>query len=207
MTRQIQRDGGQVSDLIMLDSLMPRTEVFNSIDTSALEHDDFSVMALIIAGNSLCNIVQADRFVHLDDITGRDRAWQMRSVAEIVHQHAKVKMPLQQVQRMVSENYNVIMTNNDALLGYEPKPLSGPVNTVIFRAALGFVGPNNKNGMPEVPVRVKDLTNGFGAFIPNPIKTFDVDADHYTICTDEAIMLVGAKTPLALSFAGTRRPS
>lgn len=207
MARQILRDGGQVSDLILIDSLMPRTEVFNSVDTSALEHDDFSVMALMITGNSLCTTLQADRFVNLSDISGHDRAWQRRRVAEIVHQHAKVKMPFQEVQRMVSENYELIMTNNDALMGYEPKPLSGPVNTVMFRAALGFIGPNNKNGMPEVPVRIKDMTNGFGAFIPNPITTFDVDADHYTICTDEAIIQVGAKTPLALSFAGARRPS
>ncbi|HSN99809.1 MAG TPA: thioesterase domain-containing protein, partial [Candidatus Nanopelagicales bacterium] len=205
VVRQIQRDGGQVSDLLLIDAMMPRTEVFNSIDTSALEQDDFSVMALIVTGNSLCNILQADRFVRLEDISGYERAMQMRRVAEHVFQHAKKKKPFEEVQRMVAENYNVIMTNNDALLGYEPRPLVAPVNTILFRAALGFVGPNNKNGVPAVPVRFKDPTNGFGAFVPNALTIFDVEADHYTICTDEAIGVVGAKAPHAFSFA--RRPA
>ncbi|MDC0708552.1 SDR family NAD(P)-dependent oxidoreductase [Stigmatella sp. ncwal1] len=198
MAYQLNQRGEEVSNLVLIDSLMPGTEVFSSIDTSAIQTDDFSIMALILIGNSFGNRWHADRHILIDDIAGHDRAKQLERVARHLKDHSKTEFSFEELLELVRGNYQTITSNNDALNRYRPKgPLGPQVNAMLFHATLGFVGPNNPNNIPEVKIRVSDRTNGFGRYISNGIRIIDLPADHYTICTEEFIKVVAEKTRVA----------
>ncbi|KFE71838.1 SDR family NAD(P)-dependent oxidoreductase [Hyalangium minutum] len=200
MAYQLGQRGEEVSDLVLIDSLMPGTEVFNAIDTSSFVTDDFSIMSLILIGNSFGNRWHAERYIQLDELTGRPRDQQIEQVARHLRDRSKTTLSFEEILQLVRRNYDTITSNNEALNRYRPKgPLGPRVNATLFHATLGFVGPNNPNNIPEVKIRVDDRTNGFGRYVPSSFRIFDLPADHYTICTDEFIKVVAEKTRVAIT--------
>lgn len=187
VARQMQEVGETVSHLLLIDSFMPGTPVFDSIDTQAVGDGDFELMALIQIGNSLGNRWKATHYILIDDLVGKETKEQFEQVAYHLYEHSETQLDYSEIFDLVSSTYETIITNNDALTSYIPGKLSASTQVLLFRATDGFVGPNNDNGVPEVKVKFDDHTNGFGSFVESTIEIHDIAADHYTICRDEFI--------------------
>jgi polyketide synthase PksM len=70
-------------------------------------------------------------------------------------------MSYKEVYQLVENNYNTILTNNEALLSYQPKPLPDSVEVLLFHATEGFIASDNIYGMPKVGINIEDRSNGF----------------------------------------------
>ncbi|RCJ16570.1 hypothetical protein A6S26_33175 [Nostoc sp. ATCC 43529] len=192
MARQLIETGYNVSHVFMIDSFMPNTDVFNSIDTKAIGDVDFSIMALLQIGNNLGNRWKATRYILLDEITGHDLESQIRIVAQQLYENSETLLDYRDIHRLVDSTHQTIMKNNDALLSYRPKNMPAATKILLFHATLGFVAADNANNVPEVKVLIDDRSNGFAPFVEGMLDIFDVPADHYTICNDEFIKVIAS---------------
>ncbi|ASS71460.1 SDR family NAD(P)-dependent oxidoreductase [Bacillus atrophaeus] len=194
MARQLIEEGEEPPQIIMIDSLLPGTGTFNAIDTQALGDVDFSIMALILIGNTFGNRWGAEQYILIDDIVELDKDLQIKLVAKHLYEAPENHLDYAELLNLVSSNYNTITGNNNALLEYKPAPLGGEAKALLFHATLGFVGPNNPNDLPEIGILVDDRTNGFGDYVGKGIEVYDLPADHYTICHDEFIKDISKKS-------------
>lgn len=190
MARQLSEEGYENTEIVLIDAILPGTEVFHAIDTGALGDTDFSIMALILIGNTFGNRWGAKEYILIDDISGQDSEWQIKSVAKHLYKKSDTPLDYDQLIDLVRTNFDTITSNNNALLSYQPKPIESSVSMLLFHASLGFVGPNNPNDLPEMKILIDDRTNGFGAFVLSEIEILDISADHYTICNAENIQAV-----------------
>jgi thioesterase domain-containing protein len=201
MTRQLLRAGEEVRHLTLIDAIMPGTDAWHGIDTEAIEGEDFDVMSLVLIANALGRRWEAERPLSLDDIGGLDRERQLDAVAAYLVRHSPVDKSQTEVARLVRANHKVILGNNRALERYRPTPLPRPVNTLLFHATLGHVGPENPNGLPQVRQLCDDTSNGFAPFLGGRLEIVDVAADHFTICGGEHMGTIATNAQAAWEAA------
>lgn len=204
MARQLIEAGEEPPEIILIDALLPGTEVFNAIDTKAFGETEFSIMALFLIANFFGFRWGANRFIQIDEVTGLDLELQIQRIARHLYQNSKTPLDFGELLKLVRSYYEMIITNNDTLVKYMPKRIEAPAKMLLFHATLGFVGPNNPNGLPNVKILVDDRSNGFGPFVTGRFDIYEVPADHYTICNDEFIKVVAEETKRWLGRQGRR---
>ncbi|AJQ95774.1 SDR family NAD(P)-dependent oxidoreductase [Gynuella sunshinyii] len=187
MCRQLTAQGKAVEKLIMIDSFMPNTDTFNAIDISNVEVENFDVMALLLVANNFGRRFKIDAELKLEHVDGMPLSQQIDVVSRFL-QTGKTNLGYQEIYQLVENNYNTILTNNDALLSYQPKPLADSVEVLMFHATQGFIAKDNIYGMPEVRINVEDRTNGFASYVSGNMHIIDVEADHYSICHDRKLI-------------------
>ncbi len=187
MCRQLTAQGKNVEKLILIDSFMPNTDTFNAIDISNVEVDNFDVMALLLVANNFGRRFKIDAELKLEHVDGMPLNKQIDVVSRFL-QTGKTNLNYHEIYQLVENNYNTILTNNDALLSYQPKPLADSVEVLMFHATQGFIAKDNIYGMPEVRINVEDRANGFTPYVNGSMNIIDVEADHYSICHDRKLI-------------------
>lgn len=189
MCRQLSQQGREVETLILIDSFMPNTETFNSIDVSSMDVDSFDVMALLMVANNFAKRYKIEEELRLEHVSGLSQSEQFEKVATFLAT-GQTRQTHAQLYRLVENNYNTILGNNNALLSYQPKPLDSNTSVILFHAEQGFIAEDNIYGMPAIPVAQADRSNGFAPYVQQGLHIIDIDADHYSICHDKNIALV-----------------
>lgn len=187
MCRQLAELGKPVEMLVMIDSFMPNTETFGSIDITNVEVENFDVMALLLVANNFARRFKITDELRLDHVDGLPLNHQFDVVSQFL-QGGKTSLTYDEIYQLVENNYNTILTNNDALTGYQPDSLPESINVLLFHATQGFIAADNIYGMPEVRVTVEDRSNGFEPYVKGQLNIIDVEADHYSICHDRKLV-------------------
>jgi len=188
----VEEDGANVRHVTLIDPIMPGTPAWDAIETEKIEDYDFDLVSLVLIANAFGDRWDVEESLSHEQLLGKDRTTQIREVAHHLHAGSAGKRELDDVVELVSANHAVITTNNAALERYQPTPLASPVPTVLLRASLGHIGPDNPNGLPLVGRLADDPSNGFAPFVGASLDIVDVHADHFTICDRQHIEGVAA---------------
>jgi thioesterase domain-containing protein/acyl carrier protein len=190
MAQQLQAVGAEVSHLYLVDPLMPGTSAWAGVDASGIEETEGESLALMLIGNSACQLWRVPEQLEVATLLGRELDEQFDIMARHVVAGSPATLSTKQVMRVMRAKWDVLQLNGTLLGSYEAKPLRSPVDITVFHASRGFSAPGNPFGMPEIPRVDNDTTNGFGELAGDRLTVHVLDADHFTIVLEDNIKIM-----------------
>ncbi|KUN25511.1 hypothetical protein AQJ23_16700 [Streptomyces antibioticus] len=198
MTQQLLAAGEEVSHLYLVDPLMPGTGAWDGVDASGIEESEGENLALMLIGNSACQLWRVDEQIAVEKLHGLTLDEQFATMAEHVVAGSPATLAHDHVLKLMRSKWDVLQLNGKLLDGYQAVPLRAPVDVTVFHARRGFSAEGNPFGMPAIPRTDGDTSNGLAGLVPERDLTVHVmDADHFTIVLEENLQKI----------AGLLRPS
>ncbi|MFF7446751.1 MULTISPECIES: SDR family NAD(P)-dependent oxidoreductase [unclassified Streptomyces] len=198
MTQQLLAAGEEVSHLYLVDPLMPGTGAWDGVDASGIEESEGENLALMLIGNSACQLWRVDEQIGVEKLHGLTLDEQFTAMAEHVVANSPATLAHDHVLKLMRSKWDVLQLNGKLLDGYQAVPLRAPVDVTVFHASRGFSAEGNPFGMPAIPRTDGDTSNGLAGLVPERDLTVHVmDADHFTIVLEENLQRI----------AGLLRPS
>ncbi|MFB6887816.1 SDR family NAD(P)-dependent oxidoreductase [Kitasatospora sp. NPDC056327] len=198
MARQLLAAGETVSHLYLVDPLMPGTGAWNGVDASGITEGEGENLALMLIGNSACQLWRVDEQIAVEKLRGLGLDEQFDAMAAHIVANSPATLATEHVLKLMRSKWDVLQLNGELLDGYTAEPLASAVDTTVFHAAKGFSAPGNPFGMPVIPRTDGDTGNGLAELVGRENLTVHVlDADHFTIVLEENLRRI----------AGLLRPS
>ncbi|MFJ2239305.1 SDR family NAD(P)-dependent oxidoreductase [Streptomyces sp. NPDC087859] len=198
MTQQLLAAGEEVSHLYLVDPLMPGTGAWDGVDASGIEESEGENLALMLIGNSACQLWRVDEQIGVEKLHGLTLDEQFATMAEHVVANSPATLAHDHVLKLMRSKWDVLELNGKLLDGYQAVPLRAPVDVTVFHARRGFSAEGNPFGMPAIPRTDGDTSNGLAGLVRERDLTVHVmDADHFTIVLEENLQRI----------AGLLRPS
>ncbi|GCB52025.1 SDR family NAD(P)-dependent oxidoreductase [Streptomyces sp. NL15-2K] len=198
MTQQLLAAGEEVSHLYLVDPLMPGTGAWDGVDASGIEESEGENLALMLIGNSACQLWRVDEQIGVELLRGLTLDEQFDAMARHVVGNSPATLAHDHVLKLMRSKWDVLQLNGKLLDGYEAVPLPVAVDVTVFHAERGFSAPGNPFGMPAIPRTDGDTSNGLAGLVSSTCLTVHaMDADHFTIVLEENLQRI----------AGLLRPS
>ncbi|MFG2129190.1 SDR family NAD(P)-dependent oxidoreductase [Streptomyces sp. NPDC048751] len=191
MTQQLLAAGEEVSHLYLVDPLMPGTGAWDGVDASGIDEGEGENLALMLIGNSACQLWRVDEQIGVEKLRGLTLDEQFATMAEHVVAKSPATLSHDHVLKLMRSKWDVLQLNGKLLDGYQAVPLPAPVDVTVFHARRGFSAAGNPFGMPAIPRTDGDTSNGLADLVPKRDLTVHVmDADHFTIVLEENLQRI-----------------
>jgi thioesterase domain-containing protein/NAD(P)-dependent dehydrogenase (short-subunit alcohol dehydrogenase family)/acyl carrier protein len=185
MAHQFERRGEAVSRLILLDAYAPGSRAMRSLTT--FEDDDFVLLAVT---NLLALQWGATEFLSAAMLPAGDLRRKTEFAAARLFANSAQPYGLTDLVAHLRRFVEVAHRHAELLTRYEARPRRAPVETTLFRAALGFSAGGGALGLPRVEVAGGEPDLGWGGLLPSPPEIRDVDADHFSLSAEPAVSAV-----------------
>ncbi|HET8799245.1 MAG TPA: alpha/beta fold hydrolase, partial [Thermoanaerobaculia bacterium] len=157
MARILLEQGEPVSSLVLLDSVAPAIFQQNPAPDEITE--------LMEAGQAVADVYGETLTIDRQQFGGLPPGERLESLTRLLRERG-----LEIDSRQFAAFFNVYRANHDCYRKYVPGTLPRAISVTLYRATLGRE--ERRSLAPDY---------GWNALLPSPIRTVDVEADHFTI--------------------------